>query len=107
MYFVASVLDPCIKCILIKEQYSDEADEIIAKVQAYLKKEYQKQVVPQSESESIELPPDINVYAIGLLCRVRKSNASTICNIDWYLESDTLDWDEKDKSNYDPDWVLK
>ena len=40
MYFVASVLDPCIKCILIKEQYSDEADEIIAKVWAYLKKKY-------------------------------------------------------------------
>ena len=46
MYFAASVLDPYIKCTLIKEQYSDEADEIIAKVRAYLKKEYQKQVAP-------------------------------------------------------------
>ena len=40
MYFVASVLDSHIKYTLIKEQYSDEADEIIAKVWAYLKKKY-------------------------------------------------------------------
>ena len=32
MYFATSVLDPHIKYTLIKEQYSDETDEIIAKV---------------------------------------------------------------------------
>jgi hypothetical protein len=30
-----------------------------------------------------------------------------MCDIDRYFNTPTLDWDEADASNYDPDWVLK
>jgi hypothetical protein len=106
MYYAAAVLDPRIKCNLIKEQYGDEATDIIKRIRDYLKKEYQKPLPPPS-STNTKLPPITSVHQLGLLRRARKSNGSAICDIDRYLDTLSLDWDEADVSNYDPDWVLK
>jgi hypothetical protein len=107
MYYAAAVLDPRIKCNLIKEQYSNNATDVIRRIQEYLKKEYQKPLPPPTPSTDIELPPSASVHQLGLLRRARKSIGSTLCDIDRYLDTPSLDWDETDVSNYDPDWVLK
>jgi hypothetical protein len=42
IYYIAAVLDPPIKCTLIREQYGEDADDIIKRIREYLKTEYQK-----------------------------------------------------------------
>ncbi|PMD51266.1 uncharacterized protein K444DRAFT_601551 [Hyaloscypha bicolor E] len=43
IYYAAHVLDPRIKLTLIKEQYGDQADEVIERVKAYFKRQYPAQ----------------------------------------------------------------
>lgn len=107
MYCAAAVLDPRIKCNLIKEQYGDKAPDIIERMRDYLKKEYQKPLLPLAPSAEVKLPPGASVHQLGLLRRARKSTGSAICDLDRYLDTPSLDWDEADESNYYPDWVLK
>jgi hypothetical protein len=33
-------------------------------------------------------------------------NTSTLCDIDRYLDSESIDWDELGASNYHPSWLL-
>jgi hypothetical protein len=107
MYYAASILDPRIKCNLIKEQCGDGANNIIEKVRVYLKEEWQKIESCPARSTDTQLPPSANLHQLGLLRRARKSNGSTASDIDRYLDTGSIDWDELDESNYDPDWVLK
>jgi hypothetical protein len=62
MYYAAAVLDLRIKCNLIKEQYSNNATDVIKQIQEYFKKEYQKPLPPQTPSTDIELPASASVY---------------------------------------------
>ena len=62
---------------------------------------------PQLPSAEIELPPSASVHQLGLLRRARKSTSGAIFDIDQYLNTPAIDWDETDSSNYNPDWVLK
>ena len=80
MYYAAVVLGLCIKCNLIKEQYSNKAIVVIKRIQDYFKKEYQK-----------PLPPNASVHQLGLLRRACKSNGSAIYNIDQYPDTLSLD----------------
>jgi hAT family C-terminal dimerisation region len=107
MYHVAAVLDPRIKCTLIKEQYGDGAKEIIQRIKDWLKSEYQQ--APTSAASSIEptLPSNANIHQVNLLLRARKSVASTLSDIDRYLDGEPLEWDDKDESNYRPEWLLE
>jgi len=100
------VLDPRIKCNLIHEQYGDGANDIIFRVREYLKKEYQKLQPPSSQYIDVELPLNSNLHQLGLLQRARKSNTTIASDIDRYLNTESLDWNESDVSNYHPDWVL-
>jgi hypothetical protein len=107
MYHAAAVLDPRIKFTLIREQYRDKADEIVGRVRKYLKEEWEKQSPMVPQSEEIKLPPGSDLHHLGLLRRARKSSNWTTCDIDRYLNTEPIEWDATDESNYDPDWVLK
>ncbi|KAH6703993.1 hypothetical protein BKA61DRAFT_739848 [Leptodontidium sp. MPI-SDFR-AT-0119] len=108
MYFAAYVLDPRVKLTNIREQFGDDTDAIILRIQKYLKKEYLKPGVVNVEVRpQPPLPPGANVHAIGLLQRAhRNRDAPTAYNIDKYLDSDPVDWDIADSSNYHLNWIL-
>jgi hypothetical protein len=55
----------------------------------------------------VAIPNGANIHSIGLLYRARRLYSSTLYDIDWYLDSNPLEWDENDKSNYHLDWLLK
>jgi hypothetical protein len=61
MYYTAAVLDPRIKCNLIKDQ-CDDPNRIITKIRAYLKEEWQKPEVVQSQVNDVELPLGSNLH---------------------------------------------
>jgi hypothetical protein len=105
MYYAAAVLDPRIKCNLIKEQ-CDNPNGVIEKVRKYLKEEFHQSEALEAPLSSVELPHGVNQHQIGLLRRARKSTSCATCDIDRYLNTDSVDWDELDPSNYKPDWVL-
>ena len=60
----------------------------------------------QSTNTEIQLPIGANIHQLGLLRRARKASNWTTCDVDRYLDTNSIDWDENDLSNYDPDWVL-
>jgi hypothetical protein len=107
MYYAAMVLDPCIKSNLIKEQYGDEAIDVIKRIKDWFKKEYQSPLPPLAPLAEVKLPSNVSVHQLGLLRRARKSTSLVSYDIDRYLDTLTLDWDEANESNYHPNWVLR
>jgi hypothetical protein len=93
-YHTAAVLDPRIKCTLIREQYGDGADDITKRIREYLKKEALKSDAPFERSTDILVLYNANQHQLGLLRRARKSNLATLCGIDRYLDSEAIDWDD-------------
>jgi hypothetical protein len=91
MYYAAAVLDPRITCNLIREQCRDGANGIILRICEYFKKEYQQQQPLTKRSTDVSIPHNVNQHQLGLLRRVRKSNTSTLCDIDRYLDLESLD----------------
>ena len=106
MYYAAAVLDPQIKTTLIKEQCEDGADDIIKRIQEYLKKESLQEQVQAPKTIEVSILQNTNRHQLGLLQRAHKTTASVLCDIDRYLNSEAIDWDENDEANYHPDWVL-
>jgi hypothetical protein len=106
IYHAAAVLDPRIKLTLIREQYGDQADDIIDRVQKYLMEEWQKQSPVAPPTEELKLPPGSDLHHLGLLRRARKSSNWGTCDIERYLNTDPIEWDAMDESHYNDDWVL-
>ena len=106
MYFAAAVLDPRIKCNLIKEQYPDTADEIIERIRVYLKKEFAAPASSTTIQAELVVPLNTSLHQLGLLRRAHKPSSLAASDIDRYLDTPSLDWDEDDKSNYKENWVL-
>jgi hypothetical protein len=106
LYFAASVLDPQQKLRNIQQQYADLAEEKIQEIKAWFKKEYQPKMPMTSQPQLIKLPASMNTHQINLLKRAQKPlNAQS--DIDRYLNSDVLEWDDNDIGNYNPEFVLK
>ena len=59
---MAIVLDPRIKCALIKEQYSDRAQEIIQRIKEWLKSEYQQPPISTVPLVEPTLPSNANIH---------------------------------------------
>lgn len=107
MYLAAHVLDPRVKLVNIREQYGDDLDTIIIRIRRYLKKEYLKPGAGNAARLKAPIPSGANVHAIGLLRRAhRNRDSSTACDIDKYLDSEPVDWDMADATNYLPNWIL-
>jgi hypothetical protein len=62
---------------------------------------------PPDPLAKVKLPSNRSVHQLGPLRRARKSTSLAICDIDWHLNTLTLDWDEANKSNYHHNLVLK
>jgi hypothetical protein len=100
VYFAAAVLDPQIKCNLIKEQYPDTANKIIKRIRVYLKKEFAALALSTTIRAKLVVPSNTSLHQLGLLRRARKPSSLAASDIDRYLDTPSLDWDKDDKSNY-------
>jgi hypothetical protein len=103
MYHTAVVLDPQVKLTLIREQYGDGAPEIIKRIKDYLKREYQTATPNALAPGEVNLPRGVSAHQINLLRWARKSSSLALCDIDRFLDSEPLEWDENDRSNYELD----
>ena len=109
LYYVAMALDPWFKFTLIREQYGDDAEDIINRVRLYLKKEYLFH-----PSVQLLVHPDIlissasmGLHQFNLLRQAHPRSSEPISDIDKYLDSRPIDWDINSLENHDPDWLLK
>ncbi len=76
---------------------------MIQRIRAFLKKEYLKTVpVLNAGSQESSLPRRASAHQINLLKRARKSITSKICDIDRYLDSEPIEWDNTNKANFEP-----
>jgi hypothetical protein len=97
IYFISSVLDPCIKGTLIQSDYSD-GDSKLADIRKTLHKLYPAQK-PTVDSNISLLS---HTWESCLLQKVHKTT-TPVSDIDRYFNSPVVDWD----SGNDSDWVLK
>ena len=62
IYFTAYVLDPRIKTTLIREQYSNAADELILRIRTYLKKEFSSSAPITTSYGAPVIPVNASLY---------------------------------------------
>lgn len=79
--FAAHVLDPRFKFTLIREQYGDEADQIIERVKSFFKREYPRTSLPPVQEQPTERPPGMAIHHWQMLQRANRLNRSTSSNL--------------------------
>ena len=105
LYYVAMILDLCIKTSFIKVQMSEsDADLIISQVQEFLKKQYPFEAVSLSNPER---PPGMSETLWRTLKKVQPAQSTITSDIDRYLDSKPVSWSHGLMEDGDPDWVLK
>lgn len=57
--------------------------------------------------DNVEFPEGASIHQLNLLRRARNALTPSICDIDRYIDTLAIHWNPHDKSNWDPDWVLK
>lgn len=77
LYFAAHILDPRVKFSLIREQYSNNTNDIIKRVKTYFKTQYLQSISPVTQIQPYHKRPySIPIYEWNLLYCAQQLNAS-------------------------------